>query len=67
MTDKARRIVSLAIASLVILVGVWLCVEGVWEGKLSGIFWIAPFLVIAGGLWFASDWVEARNQTSNDL
>jgi len=46
---------------------VWLCVEGVWRGKLSAIFWIGPFLVIAGGLWFASDWFEALNQTSNDL
>jgi hypothetical protein len=67
MTDKGRRIVSLAIASLVILVGLWLCVEVVWRGKLSAIFWIGPFLIIAGGLWFASDWFEAANQTSNDL
>ena len=46
MTDKGRRIVSLVIASLVILVGLWLCVEVVWRGKLSAIFWIGPFLVI---------------------
>jgi hypothetical protein len=58
MTDKGRRIVSLVIASLLLLVGLWLCVEGVWHGKLSGIFWIGPFLIIAGGLWLSSDWFE---------
>jgi hypothetical protein len=49
MTDKGRRIVG----SLM-----WLCIEGVWHGKLGGVFWIGPFLMIAGGLWFASDWFE---------
>jgi hypothetical protein len=58
MTDKERRIVGLVIASLLLLVGLWLCVEGVWHGKLSGIFWIGPFLIIAGGLWLSSDWFE---------
>jgi hypothetical protein len=47
MTDKGRRIVSLVIASLVILVGLWLCVEVVWRGKMGAIFWIGPFLVIS--------------------
>jgi len=55
--DHVARMPFLAVASLVILVGLWLCIEGVWRGKLSAIFWIGPFLVIAGGLWFASDWV----------
>ena len=58
MTDKARRVVGLVIAALLILVGLWMCVEGVWHGKLSGIFWIGPFLVIAGGLWLGSDWFD---------
>jgi hypothetical protein len=58
MTDKGRRIVSLVIAPLLILVGLWLCVEGVLHGKLGAIFWIGPFLIIAGGLWLASDWFE---------
>jgi hypothetical protein len=40
MTDKTRRIVGLVIAPLLILLGLWLCFEGVWQGKLSGIFWI---------------------------
>jgi hypothetical protein len=57
MTDKARRVVGLVIAALLILVGLWLCVEGVW-GKLDGVFWIGPFLIIAGGLWLASDWFD---------
>jgi hypothetical protein len=57
MTGKGRRIVGLMIASLVILVGLLLCVEGVWLGKLDAIFWTGPFLIIAGGLWFASDWI----------
>jgi hypothetical protein len=65
MTDKARRIVGLMIASLVILVGLGLCIEGVWRGKLSAIFWIGPFLVIAGGLWFASDWFDNERSTKS--
>jgi hypothetical protein len=58
MTDKARRIAGLFIAPVIMLIGLWLCLEGVGHGKLSGIFWIGPFLVTAGGLWFASDWFE---------
>jgi hypothetical protein len=58
MTDKGRRIVGSLIAPILILVGLWLCIEGVWHGKLGGVFWIGPFLMIAGGLWFASDWFE---------
>jgi hypothetical protein len=27
-------------------------------GKLDGVFWIGPFLIIAGGLWLASDWFD---------
>jgi len=37
-------------------ISLWLCAEGVLQGKLSGIFWIGPFLAIAGGLCLASDW-----------
>jgi hypothetical protein len=66
MTGKGRRIVGLLIASLVILVGLWLCVEGVWHGKLSAIFWIGPFLIIAGGLWFASDWFDNERGTKSN-
>jgi hypothetical protein len=58
MTDKVRRLVGLLIAPLLIVVGLWLCAEGVLHGKLSGIFWIGPFVAIAGGLWLASDWFE---------
>jgi hypothetical protein len=58
MTDRARRLVGLVIAPLIIVVGLWLCAEGVWHGKLSGILGIGPFLAIAGGLWLASDWFD---------
>jgi hypothetical protein len=40
------------------LIGLWLCVEGVWPGKLGGIFWIGPFVAVAGALWFVSDWLD---------
>ena len=30
-------------------------------GKLDGVFWIGPFLVIAGGLWLASDWFDFQS------
>jgi hypothetical protein len=61
MTEKAA---GLFIAPLLILIGLWLCL--VEHGKLNGIFWIGSFLVIAGGLWFASDWfVNQRSTKSN--
>jgi hypothetical protein len=50
------------------LIGLWLCLEGMGHGKLSGIFFsIGPFLVIAGALWFASDClsVDERSTKSN--
>jgi hypothetical protein len=65
MTDKARRLVGLITAPLLIVVGLWLVIEGVWHGPLSGILWIGPFLiwigpflVVGGGLWLASDWFD---------
>jgi hypothetical protein len=65
MTDKARRLVGLITAPLLIVLGLWLVIEGVWHGPLSEIFWIGPFLiwigpflVLAGGLWLASDWFD---------
>ena len=65
MTDKARRLVGLITAPLLIVLGLWLVIEGVWHGPLSEIFWIGPFLiwigpflVVGGGLWLASDWFE---------
>ena len=58
MTDKARRKVGIVIAPLLIVVGLWLCLEGVVHGKLSGGLWVGPFLAIAGGLWLASDWFD---------
>jgi hypothetical protein len=66
MTHKERRIVGLVIASLLILVGLWLCVEGVWHGKLGAIFWIGPFLIIAGGVWLASDWFDNERSTKSN-
>ena len=58
MTDKARRIVGLVIAPLLIVIGSLLCLEGVGHGKMSEVFWVGPFLAIAGGLWLASDWFD---------
>ena len=56
MTDKARRIFGLVIAPLLMLIGLWLCLEGMWHGKLSGgIFWVGSFLALVGGLWLVSD------------
>ena len=50
MTDKARRMVGIVIAPLLIVVGLWLCLEGVVHGKL----WAFPgdswWLVVGLGL-----------------
>ena len=59
MSDKARRIIGVIIGPLLIVVGLWLFIEGVWHVSSSGgFFWVGPFLAIAGGLWMASDWFE---------
>ena len=57
MTDKSHRMVGLVIAPLLVVLGLWLCLEGL-HGKLSSIFWVGPFLAFAGGLWLASDWFD---------
>jgi hypothetical protein len=55
MTDKALHIASLFVAPIIMLIGLWLCLEGLEHGKLSGIFSIGPFVAVAGALWFVSD------------
>ena len=48
--------VGLVIAPLLMLIGLWLCIEGMWHGNLSGgIFWVGSFLALVGGLWLVSD------------
>jgi hypothetical protein len=54
MTHKAQRIASLFIAPLIMLVGLWLSLEGLEHGKLTGIFSVGPFVAVAGALWFVS-------------
>ena len=58
MNEKAQRVAGLFIAPLIMLIGLWLCLEGLEHGKLSGIFSIGPFVAVAGALWFVSDWFE---------
>ena len=43
---------------LIMLTGLWLCLDGLEHGTLSGIFSIGPFVAVAGVLWFVSDWFE---------
>jgi len=66
MTDKALRIAGLFVAPAIMLVGLWLCLEGLEHGKLNDIFSIGPFVAVAGALWFVSDWfVDERSTKSN--
>jgi hypothetical protein len=58
MTDKSRRVAGIFIAPLLMLAGLWLCLDGLEHGGLSGIFSIGPFVAVAGALWFVSDWFE---------
>ena len=55
MTDKALHIAGLFLAPIIMLVGLWVCLEGLEHGKLNGIFSIGPFVAVAGALWFVSD------------
>ena len=43
---------------LIMLAGLWLCLEGLEHGGLHGFFSIGPFIALAGALWFVSDWFE---------
>ncbi|PYV72266.1 MAG: hypothetical protein DMG96_26625 [Acidobacteria bacterium] len=66
MTDKALRTAGLFVAPVIMLIGLWLCLEGLEHGKLTGIFSIGPFVAVAGALWFVSDWfVDERSTKSN--
>jgi hypothetical protein len=48
------------------LIGLWLCLEGLEHGKLTGIFSIGPFVAVVGALWFVSNWfVNERSTKSN--
>jgi hypothetical protein len=67
MNDKSQRVAGLFIAPVIMLVGLWLCLEGLEHGKLTGILSIGPFVAVAGALWFVSNWFEAPNQTSDEL
>jgi len=58
MHDKSQRVAGIFIAPVMMLAGLWLCLEGLEHGGLSGIFSIGPFVAVAGAVWFASDWFE---------
>jgi hypothetical protein len=58
MKDKVQRAAGLFIAPLIMLTGLWLCLEGLERGPLHGLFSIGPFVAVAGALWFVSDWFE---------
>jgi hypothetical protein len=53
--DRESNTNSWASHSRTIVIGLWLCLEGVWHGNPSGgIFWVGPFLALVGGLWLVS-------------
>ena len=56
MNDKSQRVAGIFIAPLIMLAGLWLCLDGLEHDGLSGIFAIGPFVAVAGALWFVSDW-----------
>ena len=58
MNDRSQRVAGIFIAPLLMLGGLWLCFDSLEHGGLSGIFWIGPFVAVAGALWFVSDWFE---------
>jgi hypothetical protein len=66
MTDKALRIAGLFVAPVIMLIGLWLCLEGLDNGKLTGIFSIGPFVAVAGALWFVSDWFDNERGTKSN-
>ena len=66
MTDKALRLAGLFVAPVIMLIGLWLCLEGLEHGKLTGIFSIGPFVAVVGALWFVLNWfVDERSTKSN--
>jgi hypothetical protein len=67
MTDKALRIAGLFVAPVIMLIGLWLCLERLEHGKLTGIFSIGPFVAVAGALWFVSDWFANERSTKSKL
>jgi hypothetical protein len=55
MSKKAQRFAGIFIPPLIMLAGLWLCLNGLEHGGLSGISAIGPFVAVAGALWFVSD------------
>jgi hypothetical protein len=51
MADKVLRKAGLFIAAGIMLVGLWLCLEDLEHGNLTGIF-----IAVAGASWIISDW-----------
>ena len=51
MHDKSQRVAGIFIAPLMMLAGLWLCLEGLEHGGLSGIFMLA-------GLWLCLEGLE---------
>ena len=47
MNDKSQRVAGIFIAPLLMLAGLWLCLDGLEHGKLTGIFSIGPFVAVA--------------------
>ena len=66
MTDKALRIAGLFVAPVIMLIGLWLCLEGLEHGKLTGIFSIGPFVAVAGALWLVSNWFGNERSTKSN-
>jgi hypothetical protein len=48
------------------LIGLWLCFEGLEHGKLTGIFSIGPFVAVAGALWLVSNWFDNERSTKSN-
>ena len=58
MSNKVQRAAGIFIAPLIMLAGLWLCLEGLEHGPLHGLVSIGPFIALAGALWLVSDWFE---------
>jgi hypothetical protein len=63
---RMRKTISTILATALLLGGLWFCWE--WftavdpEGRgarVAGkLFWVGPVLIITGGIWLASDWLD---------
>ena len=67
MTDKALRTAGLFVAPVIMLIGLWLCLEGLEHGKLRELLRASDDAVVSAGAWIASELGATGRELLSDV